>query len=397
MVALVLILSAVAGETELEARARLAAEYEAEVGVVLEDGTDCDLLSDRYALDVAFAGDWREAVGQALLCASWSDRDPGVILLRRRPEDATAVWRSKLACQRAGVHLFLEDLRMASVVGRHVFYPGSYYGDTPDPTKSALLPGGTGTFANYISRAVYSGGWVAACRGIYVDVEDLAAPGAITAADFEFRYGNDNDPSGWQSATDPSAVSVAEGAGVGGSDRIKITWADSAMPNSRWLQVTVLANANTGLAIEDVHYWGIAIGETGDNPANAEVTTDDAGAIAANVNPSDPQPITCRYDMDRDGYVLFADVSVAGSNYTSEGAGTALLLITVPPGPVAGPYDVEAGEVFHTGGAAGQSFVAGRQAGGVFHASAVAGQGFVAGHQAGEVFHAGVVAGQVER
>jgi hypothetical protein len=40
------------------------------------------------------------------------------------------------------------------------------------------------------------------------------------------------------------SVSVFAGAGVHGSDRIELIWADGAIVN-QWLRVTVLATANT--------------------------------------------------------------------------------------------------------------------------------------------------------
>ncbi len=91
------------------------------------------------------------------------------------------------------------------VAGRRIFYNNSRYdGHTGylsgDPAanayddgaiatdKAALQPGGTATFANYTS---FSRG----INGIMVDI--LGLKGMPTAADFQFKVGNDDDPAHW--------------------------------------------------------------------------------------------------------------------------------------------------------------------------------------------------------
>src|SRR5205814_10173492 len=51
----------------------------------------------------------------------------------------------------------------------------------------------------------------------------------------------------WSDAPLPTEVLVRRGAGAAGSDRIEIVWPDGAI-QKQWLQVTVKADANTGLA-----------------------------------------------------------------------------------------------------------------------------------------------------
>ena len=87
--------------------------------------------------------------------------------------------------------------------------------------KTALLPGQTATFQNYTS-------YDAGINGIMIDVDGLAHPELISAADFEFRVGNDNSPAGWELVATDASVSVREGAGAGGSDHITITWPDGS-------------------------------------------------------------------------------------------------------------------------------------------------------------------------
>ena len=208
--------------------------------------------------------------------------------------------------------------------GRYVFYNNSAF-DGNDPAantaddgaiatdKTVLLPGHTATSLNYTG---YSGG----INGIMVDL--YGAAGA-TAADFSFKVGNDNDPSGWATAPAPTSVTVRAGAGTGGADRVTITWADGAIAN-QWLQVTTLATANTGLASPDVFYVGNVVGDaTSDGlvtPADAVAIRNDAHTIALS-----PATITDACDINRDKKVSPTDGIICRNN-----GGATLNLITVP-------------------------------------------------------------------
>ncbi len=153
-------------------------------------------------------------------------------------------------------------------------------------------------------------------------------PGALTAADFTFKVGNDSTAfrlGNWPPA--PASVTVLAGAGTGGADRVVITWADNAIEN-QWLQVTVLANANTGLSTADVFYFGNAMGESGNNSGNAVVDAQDESLALANKSGFSSAPITNAYDFNRDGRVTVADVLVARHNHTDTGG--ALVLISAP-------------------------------------------------------------------
>lgn len=215
-----------------------------------------------------------------------------------------------------------------TVAGRSIYYKGSSWGSTPAPDKQPLLPGQKGTFANYIS---YSRG----INGIYVDI----APGQncaalnVTASDFLFKVGNSNSPDAWATAPAPSSVTVLAGQGVGGSDRVVINWPDSpntgSIANSSWVQVTVLANANTGLTAADVHYWGLAIGDTGNSATDAQVNATDLSLVSADPHGlTNPATITNAHDFNRDKQVNATDLTIANGHGT--GLTTALKLITVP-------------------------------------------------------------------
>jgi hypothetical protein len=227
----------------------------------------------------------------------------------------------------------------SEVVGRHVFYNHSAW-DGNDPTanpnddraiapdKRALQPGETATFANYTS-------YVRGLNGLMVDI--LHLPGTPTAADLTFRAGNDGVPAGWSEARPPAVVAVRRGEGVTGSHRLTLIWDDGAIRN-RWLEVTVLATAATGLPAPDVFYFGNAIGESGNSPFNARV--DLADEIGARNNPRsflNPAAIDDRFDFDRNRRVDLADQIIARNNGTT--FLSALSLIRAPQAGSA-PSDV---------------------------------------------------------
>jgi len=258
-------------------------------------------------------------------------------------------------------------LSPATIAGVYFFYNNSAFDGNNSaanaaddnaiaPDKTALLPGGTATFANYTS-------YVRGINGIIIDIGGLSAP--MTSADFEFRTGNDNNPSAWAVATAPTiSVRWGEGAllpdGITHADRITLTWEDYYVlqngnwilnPNGigqTWLQVTVKANANTGLNQNDVFYFGNAIGETGDSATSAAVNIVDFGGARDNPhNAFNRAAITDAYDFDRDQFVNIVDLGLVRDNGTN--AFNDLNLITVP----ASPSPADAGQGGTTAAASG--------------------------------------------
>ena len=176
-----------------------------------------------------------------------------------------------------------------SIAGRHLFYNDSRFDDPGligDPAgnanddgaiatdKVALQSGSTATFANYTSDS-------RGINGIMIDIDRGDSVGPLIAEDFEFKVGNTADPSTWAVAPTPNGFAVRAAAGANGSDRVTFTWADGTIKN-QWLQVTVKANANTGLASDDVHCRGHQVGETGNNLANSTVNFDDTLLVLNN-------------------------------------------------------------------------------------------------------------------
>jgi plastocyanin len=224
----------------------------------------------------------------------------------------------------------------SAVAGREIFYNNSKFDSASDANaiatdKQALLPGRTATFANYTS---YSLG----INGIMVDITGLANATALTAADFQFKVGNDDDPDGWTDAPAPISITVRQGEGTNSSDRVIIIWADGAIKN-QWLQVTVLATDNTGLAAADVFYFGNAVGESGDNSANAVVDAQDEINSRANKTGFSAAAITNFYDYNRDGKVNATDDLIARHNRTDGVGADPLQLIAAPVGAPPASYN----------------------------------------------------------
>jgi len=206
--------------------------------------------------------------------------------------------------------------------------------------KTALLPGQTAMFNNYTS---YSGG----ITGIVIDIGRLVTPGAIDASDFIFTFGNDDTPGDWLDADPPSGVTVREGEGVGGSDRITITWnrldtvppptSNKSIPNRNWLRVEVLANADTGLAASDAFYFG---NNPGENTRDFLVNYDDVFDVVW------PKLFTTALvegaaDVNGDRLVNYDDLFNANCVWPNLFASPPLASITTPAAPAPPPATVD--------------------------------------------------------
>ena len=226
----------------------------------------------------------------------------------------------------------------AVVLGRHLFYGDSAFGDAIATDKTPLSPGDTATYRNVSN---YSGG----INGLFVDVAHAAAG---IAGGFEFLVGNGNDPTTWSPPSAAPSIVVHQGAGIGGSDRIEIRWADNTIRNT-WLEISVIgAPATTGLPADDVFYFGHAIGEvtalgaglpTPQSPPTAGLPglalVNAADVIAIRDNPrgaANPASIDDPFDVNRDRAVDALDLILARNNAT--GPLSALRLIeTALPAP----------------------------------------------------------------
>jgi probable HAF family extracellular repeat protein len=224
---------------------------------------------------------------------------------------------------------FLLVPRRSAVVGRYVFYNNSRFdgrsaaANSSDDgaiatDKHALLPGQTATFENATSYT----------RGINGVMIDITTPGGeLSADDFVFRRDNNNLFRDWSAAPPPESITVRPGAGVGGSDRVTITWADGEIRNE-WLEVTVRANADTGLTAPDRFYFGNSPGETGDPgrvTGTLEVNAFDLLATRRRLNGS-AATINSVFDFNRDGRINALDVAAVRANFYS-------ILVLIHPNP----------------------------------------------------------------
>ena len=159
--------------------------------------------------------------------------------------------------------------------GRRLFYNGSpldggnIAANAADDSaiatdKTALVSGQTATFASVSSFSL-------GITGVMIDVQAL--PDSVTESDFSFRSGNSLTLSTWTAAIVP-AVSLRRGAGVGGSDRITLTWPANTFRN-RWLETTLKATPQSGLAADNVFYFGSAVSDVGDSATDFLVTATD--------------------------------------------------------------------------------------------------------------------------
>ncbi|MEM1108093.1 MAG: hypothetical protein AAGH99_05310 [Planctomycetota bacterium] len=229
-------------------------------------------------------------------------------------------------------------LAATSVVGRNVFYNGSVFDGGLDinasddnaiaTDKVALLPGETATSANYTS---YSQG----INGLIIDIAGLSSL-QLTRDDFEVRVGNTASVNSWSTGPLISSVFVREGSGVGGSDRVTLAFENGAITNT-WVEITVLANGNTGLSADDVFYFGNWVGETG-NDGTTSVDGTDRLLVQNNQTSlfDPPVQITSPYDFNRDGVVNGLDRILVLNSQTN--IFEKLTLVT-PPGVLPGVFN----------------------------------------------------------
>jgi hypothetical protein len=201
-----------------------------------------------------------------------------------------------------------------TVVGRHVFYNNSTYdggsaaADAADDgaiaaDKQAMLPGGGApTFANITT-------YVRGMNGLMIDIAGRAAGAEVPLAeDFGFAV---TAAGGWLPVAAAPTIAVRHGAGVNGSDRVTITFADGAIRNA-WLQVTVKAGARTGLTARDVFYFGSLAGDSGDSATTLRVNALDLAAVKRALGGT--TTVTGQFDFNRDGRVNALDLAVVKQN-----------------------------------------------------------------------------------
>jgi hypothetical protein len=199
----------------------------------------------------------------------------------------------------------------AAVVGRHIFYRGSSFDTTPDSqlaidTSKVPLTSGRATRANVSN---YDRG----LNGVIVDIAGANAS-SLGLFDFELSTGNTNTPTSWSLLPSSAFVTVNPltilpsplGPGI---VRVKFNFVDNAIARS-WLQISVLANARTGLARTDTFLFGSAPGDVYIDPIAQRVNAMDSNAIRTAIS-SRPIGVGRIEDITKDGFVSTDDLRSA--------------------------------------------------------------------------------------
>jgi ELWxxDGT repeat protein len=203
---------------------------------------------------------------------------------------------------------------LISVTGRSMFYNDSAF-DGGDPAgnagdlsavaadKAALLDGRMpGSFANVTS---YDKG----INGVLLQFSGIGRRPRLEVQDLDLRLGSGPDTSRWIEAATPAAITPVP---VPGPNTVySITWPDGAIRNT-WLRVTVKANEHTGLAADDVFYFGNLVGETGDAATSLRVSALDLAGIRRAFNTPAAAASPC--DINRDGRVNALDLAAVRGN-----------------------------------------------------------------------------------
>lgn len=216
-----------------------------------------------------------------------------------------------------------------TVVGSSVIHYGfTGVGSIFDSVKS-LHKEGASTQALSFDNLINSSRGI---NGVSFSLQDNGAGvGDLSPNDFVFQMSpqgafdqNANPASGWELAPAPTSLFLSGGPPKEIVTQVDIRWADNAIQN-RWLRITILANANTGLAEPEVYYLGHLLGET-TGPSDIGVYTiafSDITPIRSQVGSVvDSGSIA---DIDKNGTVAFADISAMRPN-----VGTQLPNISVP-------------------------------------------------------------------
>ena len=222
-------------------------------------------------------------------------------------------------------YLLTDGSPLPHVAGAHVFYNNSAFGQAIADDKRPLLLGQEPTFENVTS---YTRG----INGLVIDLTRPADGTELTADDFELSVLSGVGAGGpvWSGVTATPTVSVQRAQGASGSDRVLLTLPDNAVRNT-WLRVTVRANERTGLAADDVFYFGNLVGEVGDTPSGGVVNALDLDRVRATRSLTGVT-ITNPSDFDRNGRINAIDLSIARANqFHSLPPFTAQAFVPSPP------------------------------------------------------------------
>jgi hypothetical protein len=221
-----------------------------------------------------------------------------------------------------------------NITNRQVFYNGSQFASgganvaaAPDPNKEIAQEGSqpqTLSFANLINTT-------RGINGLVLDVAGLVAT-TLSPLDFEFRMSPQGlfdeaspPPGSWVAAPLPSNIIVSAGTSTAPA-RVRLEWPDNVIRN-RWLQLSVIANTNTGLASKQVYYLGHLQGEmNGQLISNAYFVSNSDLTMVAPLG-GGVMPVSELRDVNKDRFVSNADGIAIRNTVVS---GFKLRNITIP-------------------------------------------------------------------
>lgn len=227
----------------------------------------------------------------------------------RRPPSATTVSKSRTSRLRLEELESRRLLAASQVVGRYLFYDQSKFdGQVAGPNagddaaisdKVAYLPGDGLAGSQHVSN--YARG----INGVMIDI--TGSHPNLTADDFVFRWGNSAASyENWAHVVTPSTITVRGGAGIGGSDRVVLTWPGDSL-RGQWLEVIVKAGEKTGLDEADVFLFGSRPGDEFVNTPPTIFSTTAGDELQARFNLAVGVGVNHVLDFDKNGLVSAGD------------------------------------------------------------------------------------------
>jgi hypothetical protein len=207
---------------------------------------------------------------------------------------------------------------LVAVTNSKIYYLGSSFAGTSvdaalDTEKVLAKSGPAARTLGYENLINNSRG----INGLVFDVAGLAA-GSLSSSDFVFRVSptgafdeGANPPSSWSNAVSPTLISVGGGSATTPS-RVRLEWADNAISN-RWLQIKLLANANTGLREPQVYYVGHLFGETNGTLSGGVYSVSVADVTRIRPAVGTLAPVSSVLDINKNGSIQVSDITAMRS------------------------------------------------------------------------------------
>ena len=207
---------------------------------------------------------------------------------------------------------------LVAVTNSKIYYLGSSFAGTSvdealDTDKVLAKSGPAARTLGYENLINNSRG----INGLVFDVAGLASS-SLSSTDFVFRVSptgafdeGANPPSSWSNAVSPTLISVGGGSATTPS-RVRLEWADNAISN-RWLQIKLLANANTGLREPQVYYVGHLFGETNGTLSGGVYSVSVADVTRIRPAVGTTAPVSSVLDINKNGLIQVSDITAMRS------------------------------------------------------------------------------------